>query len=55
MTQSLAEELEQIKQLIDSGKVKPVIAKIMPLKDAAKAQELSEEGHTRGKIVLQVV
>ena len=55
LTQSVPEELEQIKQLIDSGKVKPVVSKIMPLKDAAKAQELSEEGHPRGKIVLQVV
>ena len=55
LAQSLPEELEQIKQLIDSGKVKPVIAVIIPLKDAAKAQQLSEAGHTRGKIVLQVV
>jgi len=55
MAQSLPEELEQIKQLIDSGKVKPVVAEIMPLKDAAKAQKLSEEGHIRGKIVLQVI
>ncbi|HSQ44746.1 MAG TPA: NADP-dependent oxidoreductase [Ginsengibacter sp.] len=55
LAQSLPEELEQIKQLIDSGKVKPVIAVIIPLKDAAKAQRLSEAGHTRGKIVLQVV
>jgi len=55
LAQSLPEELEQIKQLIDSGKVKPVVSKIMPLKDAAKAQKLSEKGHTRGKIVLQVV
>jgi NADPH:quinone reductase-like Zn-dependent oxidoreductase len=55
LTQSLPEELEQIKQLIDSGKVMPVIASVMPLKDAAKAQKLSEEGHVRGKIVLQVV
>ncbi len=55
LTQSLPEELEQIKQLIDSGKVKPIIARVMPLKDAAKAQKLSEEGHVRGKIVLQVV
>ena len=55
LTQSIPEELEQIKQLIDSGKVKPVIAQIMPLKDAAKAQKLSEGGHVRGKIVLQVV
>ena len=55
MALSIPEELEQIKQLIDSGKVKPVVAEIMPLKDAAKAQKLSEEGHIRGKIVLQVV
>ncbi|MGH2564281.1 MAG: zinc-binding dehydrogenase, partial [Ginsengibacter sp.] len=55
MAQSVPEELEQIKQLIDSGKVKPVVSAIMPLKDAAKAQELSEDGHPRGKIVLQVV
>jgi NADPH:quinone reductase-like Zn-dependent oxidoreductase len=55
LTKSLPEELEQIKQLIDSGKVMPVIASVMPLKDAAKAQKLSEEGHVRGKIVLQVV
>ncbi|KAA9037576.1 NADP-dependent oxidoreductase [Ginsengibacter hankyongi] len=54
LAKSIPEKLEQIKQLIDSGKVKPVIAVIMPLKDAAKAQQLSEEGHTRGKIVLQV-
>ena len=55
LAQSIPEELEQIKQLIDSGKVKPVIARTMPLRDAAKAQKLSEEGHIRGKIVLQVV
>jgi NADPH:quinone reductase-like Zn-dependent oxidoreductase len=55
LTQSIPEELEQIKQLIDSGKVKPVITEIIPLKNAAKAHELIEKGHTRGKIVLQVV
>jgi NADPH:quinone reductase-like Zn-dependent oxidoreductase len=54
-TQSSPEELEQIGQLIDEGKVKPVIAKVMPLEQAAEAQKLSETGHTRGKIVLQVV
>jgi NADPH:quinone reductase-like Zn-dependent oxidoreductase len=55
MAQSYPGELEQIAQLIDSGKVKPVIAVIMPLEQAAEAQKLSEEGHTRGKIVLKVV
>ena len=53
--QSYPKELEEIAQLIDAGKVKPVIAKIMPLEEAAKAQELSESGHIRGKIVLKVI
>ncbi len=53
--QSYPEDLEQIAQLIDSGKVKPAISKVMPLEQAAEAQKLSEQGHTRGKIVLQVV
>jgi NADPH:quinone reductase-like Zn-dependent oxidoreductase len=55
MAQSDPEDLEQIASLIDSGKVKPVIAKILPLKQAAEAQKLIEEGHPRGKIVLQVI
>ena len=54
MAQSHPAELEQIAHLIDSGKVMPVITVIMPLKQAAEAQKLSEEGHTRGKIVLKV-
>ena len=53
--QSNPEQLEQIAQLIDEGKVKPVIATIMPLEQAVEAQKLSEAGHTRGKIVLKVV
>jgi len=55
MAQSVPADLEQIASLIDSGVVIPVVSRIMPLKDAAEAQRLSEEGHTRGKIVLQVV
>ena len=55
MAQSDPEDLEQIASLIDSGKVKPVIAKIFPLKKAAEAHKLIEEGHPIGKIVLQVI
>jgi NADPH:quinone reductase-like Zn-dependent oxidoreductase len=53
--QSHPEELEQIANLIDAGKVMPVITVILPLEKAAEAQKISEEGHTRGKIVLKVV
>lgn len=53
--QSNPEDLKQIADLIDAGKVKPVIAEVYPLEDAAAAQEKSKQGHTTGKIVLQVV
>ena len=55
MAQSLPEELQQIADLIDSGKMKPVISQIFSLKDAAKAHKEIEKGHTRGKIVLKVI
>lgn len=49
------DQLQQIAQLIDLGKIQPVIEKIMNLEDAAEAQELSRQGHSRGKIVLRVI
>jgi len=55
MAQSNPSDLKEIAELIDDGKIKPIIAKVFPLADAAKAQLLSEEGHTVGKIILQVV
>jgi NADPH:quinone reductase-like Zn-dependent oxidoreductase len=55
MAQSIPEQLRQLAQLIDADKIKPVIAMILPLKDAAEAHRISEQGHTRGKIVLQVM
>ncbi|HEX4372571.1 MAG TPA: NADP-dependent oxidoreductase [Puia sp.] len=55
MAQSYPEELEVIAELIDEGKVSPVIGKVFPLEQAAEAQQLSKEGHVRGKIVLKVV
>jgi len=55
MAQSDPEDLEQIAALIDEGKIKPFVEKIMPLKDAAKAHELLENGSVQGKIVLEVI
>ncbi|MFI5139376.1 MAG: NADP-dependent oxidoreductase [Sphingobacteriales bacterium] len=54
MAQSVPENLKQLAELIDAGKLKPVIAEILPLKEIVKAHQLSEGGHTRGKIVLRV-
>ncbi len=55
MAKSLSGDLQQIADLIDSGKIKPVISEIIPLKEAAEAHKKIEEGHTRGKIVLRVI
>ena len=55
MAQSVPADLDQIAELIDSGAVIPVVSQIFLLKDAAEAQRVLEEGHTRGKIVLQIV
>jgi len=49
-----ANQLAVIAQLIDSGYVKPVVTEILPLADVAKAHEMSETEHVRGKIVLEV-
>ncbi len=51
---SNAEQLAQIGRLVADGQVRVEIAEILPLSEVRRAQELSESGHTRGKIVLTV-
>jgi NADPH:quinone reductase-like Zn-dependent oxidoreductase len=48
-------DLAEIAALIDSGKVKPVIAKTFPLEEAAAAQQFLERQHPAGKVILTVV
>lgn len=55
LTKSLPEELQQLANLIDSGKIKPIVTKKFSLKNAAAAHKEIEKGHTRGKMVLTVV
>ena len=54
LTTSKKEDLEAIAQLVDEGRVKPIISKILPLEAAEEAHRISEDGHVRGKIVLRV-
>jgi NADPH:quinone reductase-like Zn-dependent oxidoreductase len=51
---SRSDELAMIADMVVSGEVKVFIATTIPLSEARKAQELSEAGHTQGKIVLRV-
>jgi NADPH:quinone reductase-like Zn-dependent oxidoreductase len=47
-------ELSKIAELIDSGDLKPIVNRILPLSEARRAHELSQTGHIHGKIVLRV-
>lgn len=48
-------QLTQIANLVDAGHVKPIINTVLPLKEARQVHQLSQKGHTRGKIVLRVI
>jgi NADPH:quinone reductase-like Zn-dependent oxidoreductase len=44
--------LGQITELLESKQVKPVVGTVFPLTQARQAQELSQTGHGRGRIIL---
>lgn len=46
--------LNEIAQLIDTGKVKVIISKVYPLEQIAEAHKESETFHVRGKLVLEI-
>jgi NADPH:quinone reductase-like Zn-dependent oxidoreductase len=49
-----AEDLAEIAQLIDSGKIKPIVTQVLPLSEAIAAQQQAATHHTRGKVVLRI-
>jgi NADPH:quinone reductase-like Zn-dependent oxidoreductase len=48
------DQLTQIGDLIDNGDLKATVSSVLPLEQATQAHELSQTGHVKGKIVLQV-
>ena len=48
------EDLDFMKQIIEAGKVKPVIDRRYPLSETAKALRYLGTGHARGKIVITI-
>jgi NADPH:quinone reductase-like Zn-dependent oxidoreductase len=48
------EDLLAIRELLESGKVVPVIDRCYPLPEAAEAIRYLEMGHARGKVIVQV-
>jgi len=49
-----ADDLRVLKGLIEAGKVKPVIDRTYPLREAPEAIRYVEAGHTQGKVVVTV-
>jgi NADPH:quinone reductase-like Zn-dependent oxidoreductase len=49
-----ADDLAEIAQLVDAGKIKPIVTEVLPLGDAVKAQQQAATHHTRGKVVLRI-
>jgi NADPH:quinone reductase-like Zn-dependent oxidoreductase len=47
-------DLTYIKELIEAGKITPIIDRRYPIKDVAKALKYYEEKHSLGKIVITV-
>ena len=45
-------DLDFLKDLVDAGKIVPVIDRRYPLAAAAEAIRYLEEGHAKGKVVL---
>jgi NADPH:quinone reductase-like Zn-dependent oxidoreductase len=48
------EDLQAVKELIEAGKVSPVIDRTYPLSEVPEAIRYLEEGHARGKVVITV-
>jgi NADPH:quinone reductase-like Zn-dependent oxidoreductase len=49
-----SEQLARIAELVAAGEVRVELSEVLPLTEVQRAHELSESGHTRGKIVLTV-
>ena len=45
-------QLEEITKLAEEGKLKTRVSKTFPLSEVAEAQKASQEGHVKGKIIL---
>ncbi|MCF6136405.1 NADP-dependent oxidoreductase [Pseudalkalibacillus berkeleyi] len=48
------EQLDKIKELVESGKIKPIIDKIYALEEAQGAMAYNETGRAKGKVIVKV-
>jgi NADPH:quinone reductase-like Zn-dependent oxidoreductase len=52
LQRSNQKDLEYVKELIESGKIKPVIDRTYPLREITQAFKYFEEGHAQGKVII---
>ncbi len=50
----VADELSAIAEMITTGQIHPIIASTIPLENVPKAHDESEQGHARGKTVVEM-
>ena len=54
MAEPSQKDLVAVKELLEAGKVVPVVEKTYPLSETAEALRYFEEGHVKGKLVITV-
>jgi NADPH:quinone reductase-like Zn-dependent oxidoreductase len=54
MANPFHQDLVFVKELLEAGKVVPVIDRRYPLSESSEAIRYLEEGHARGKVVINV-
>jgi NADPH:quinone reductase-like Zn-dependent oxidoreductase len=54
MVKARTADLEMLNEMIEQGRLRPVIDKIFPMNEMAEAHRLIETGHTRGKLVVRI-
>jgi NADPH:quinone reductase-like Zn-dependent oxidoreductase len=54
LTRTGGENLELIRSLLEAGKIRPVVERTYPLSQISAAHRHVENGHTKGKVVVQV-
>jgi NADPH:quinone reductase-like Zn-dependent oxidoreductase len=54
ITTGAGKDLATIKELVEAGKLKPIIDKVYPFAEVAAAEEYSKGGRAKGKIVLEL-